>query len=100
MAAAVTLMAHEMGGANIVYQQLLWPALSAELDTESCRAYGQDRFLPKAIPSIAPHPMLMWGTHALQASHDHRIVDSQRQRLVGADPPIPPFDREVHQNGG
>jgi len=55
MAAAVTLMAHEMGGANIVYQQLLWPALSAELDTESCRAYGQDRFLPKASMEYGWH---------------------------------------------
>jgi acetyl esterase len=49
MAAAVTLMAHDRGAPNIVYQQLLWPALSADLDTGSYRAYGKDRFLPKAF---------------------------------------------------
>jgi acetyl esterase/lipase len=49
MAAAVTLMAHDRGAPNIVYQQLLWPALSADLDTESYRAYGEGRFLPKAF---------------------------------------------------
>jgi acetyl esterase len=49
MAAAVTLMAHDRGGVNIVYQQLLWPALSADLDTESYRAYGEGRFLPRAF---------------------------------------------------
>src|SRR5262249_1090069 len=49
MAAAVTLMAHDRGGVNIVYQQLLWPALSADLDTDSYRAYGEGRFLPKAF---------------------------------------------------
>ena len=36
MAAAVTLMAHDRGGANIVFQQLMWPAL----DTESCRSWA------------------------------------------------------------
>jgi acetyl esterase len=49
MAAAVTLMAHDRGAPNIVYQQLLWPALSADLDTPSYRAYGEGRFLPKAF---------------------------------------------------
>jgi acetyl esterase len=49
MAAAVTLMAHDRGAPNIVYQQLLWPALSADLDTVSYRAYGEGRFLPKAF---------------------------------------------------
>jgi acetyl esterase len=49
MAAAVTLMAHDRGAPNIVYQQLLWPAVSADLDTESYRAYGEGRFLPKAF---------------------------------------------------
>jgi acetyl esterase/lipase len=49
MAAAVTLMARDRGAPNIVHQQLLWPALSAELDTESYRAYGEGRFLPKAF---------------------------------------------------
>jgi acetyl esterase len=47
MAAAVTMMAHDRGGPHIVYQQLLWPALSAKLDTESYRAYGEGRFLPR-----------------------------------------------------
>jgi acetyl esterase/lipase len=49
MAAAVTLMAHDRGDVEIVYQQLLWPALSADLDTESYRAYGEGRFLPRAF---------------------------------------------------
>jgi acetyl esterase len=49
MAAAVTLMAHDRGAPNIVYQQLLWPALSADLDTASYRAYGEGRFLPTAF---------------------------------------------------
>jgi acetyl esterase len=49
MAAAVTLMARDRGAPNIVYQQLLWPALSADLDTSSYRAYGEGRFLPKAF---------------------------------------------------
>ena len=49
VAAAVTLMAHDRGSPNIVYQQLLWPALSAELDTESYGAYGEGRFLPRAF---------------------------------------------------
>jgi acetyl esterase len=49
MAAAVTLMAQDRANPNIIYQQLLWPALSAELDTESYRAYGEGRFLPKAF---------------------------------------------------
>jgi acetyl esterase len=49
MAAAVTLMAHDRQGPNIVYQQLLWPAVSARLDTESYRAFGEGRFLPRAF---------------------------------------------------
>jgi acetyl esterase len=49
MAAAVTLMAHDRGAPHIVYQQLLWPALSADLDSGSYRAYGEGRFLPKAF---------------------------------------------------
>jgi acetyl esterase len=49
MAAAVTLMAHDNGSPNIVYQQLLWPAVSAELDTDSYREYGEGRFLPQAF---------------------------------------------------
>jgi acetyl esterase len=49
MAAAVTLMAHDRGAPNVVYQQLLWPALSADLDTASYQAFGEGRFLPKAF---------------------------------------------------
>jgi acetyl esterase len=49
MAAAVTLMVHDKGGANIVFQQLLWPALDTNLDTGSYRAYGEGRFLPRAF---------------------------------------------------
>jgi acetyl esterase len=49
MAAAVTLMAHDKGGANIVFQELLWPALDTDLDTASYRAYGEGRFLPRAF---------------------------------------------------
>ena len=49
MAAAVTLMVHDKGGANVVYQQLLWPALDTNLDTESYRAFGEGRFLPTAF---------------------------------------------------
>jgi acetyl esterase len=43
MAAAVTLMVHDRGGANVVYQQLLWPALDTDLDTDSYRAFGEGR---------------------------------------------------------
>jgi acetyl esterase/lipase len=49
MAAAVTLMAHDRGEFEIAYQQLLWPALSADLDTESYHLYGEGRFLPRAF---------------------------------------------------
>jgi acetyl esterase/lipase len=49
MAAAVTLMAHDKGGANIAFQQLMWPALDTDLDTGSYRAYGEGRFLPRAF---------------------------------------------------
>ena len=49
MAAAVTLMAQDKGGANIVFQELLWPALDTDLDTGSYRAYGEGRFLPRAF---------------------------------------------------
>jgi acetyl esterase len=49
MAAAVTLMAHDRGGPNIVFQELMWPALDTDLDTDSYRAYGEGRFLPRAF---------------------------------------------------
>jgi hypothetical protein len=31
---SLALMAHDKGSPNIVYQQMLWPAISAELDTD------------------------------------------------------------------
>jgi hypothetical protein len=46
---SLALIAHDKGSPNIVYQQLLWRALSAELDTESYRSYGEGRFLPRAF---------------------------------------------------
>jgi acetyl esterase len=49
MAAAVTLMVHDKGGADIVFQELLWPALDTDLDTGSYRTYGEGRFLPRAF---------------------------------------------------
>jgi acetyl esterase len=49
MAAAVTLMVHDRGGANVVFQQLMWPALDTNLDTGSYRAFGEGRFLPRAF---------------------------------------------------
>jgi acetyl esterase len=49
MAAAVTLMIHDRGEANVVFQQLLWPALDTNLDTGSYRAFGEGRFLPRAF---------------------------------------------------
>jgi acetyl esterase len=49
MAAAVTLMVHDKGGANVVFQQLMWPALDTNLDTGSYRAFGEGRFLPRAF---------------------------------------------------
>ena len=63
MAAALTLMAHDDGGVNIVYQQLLWPALDTDFDTASYRAYGEGRFLPTAFmrygwDHYAPEPEL------------------------------------------
>jgi acetyl esterase len=49
LAAALTLMAHDEGTVNIVYQQLLWPALDTDQNTASYRAYGEGRFLPSAF---------------------------------------------------
>jgi acetyl esterase/lipase len=49
MAAAVTLMAHDRGGPNIVFQELLWPAVDTNLDSGSYRAFGEGRFLPRAF---------------------------------------------------
>jgi acetyl esterase len=69
MAAAVTLMAHDRGAPNIVHQQLLWPALSAELDTESYRTYGEGRFLPKAFMQYG------WDHYAPDAdTREHRYA--------------------------
>jgi acetyl esterase/lipase len=71
MAAAVTLMAHDRGEPNIVYQQLLWPALSADLDTDSYRLYGEGRFLPKAF---------------MQYGWDHYAPDPETRRHRYASP--------------
>jgi acetyl esterase len=69
MAAAVTLMARDRGAPNIVHQQLLWPALSAELDTESYRAYREGRFLPKAFMQYG------WDHYAPDAgTREHRYA--------------------------
>jgi acetyl esterase len=69
MAAAVTLMAHDRGGANVVYQQLLWPALDTDLDTPSYRAYGEGRFLPRALMAYG------WDHYAPDAeTRNHRYV--------------------------
>ena len=77
MAAAVTLMVHDKGGANLVYQQLLWPALDTDLDTGSYRAFGEGRFLPRAFMEYgwdhyAPDPETRMQPYAapLQASLD------------------------------
>jgi acetyl esterase len=69
MAASVTLMAHEKGDANIVYQQLLWPALDTDLDTASYHAYGEGRFLPRAFMQYG------WDHYAPDAeTRNHRYV--------------------------
>jgi acetyl esterase len=69
MAAAVTLMAHDKGGANIVFQELLWPALDTDLDTGSYRAYGEGRFLPRAFMEYG------WDHYAPDAeTRQHRYV--------------------------
>jgi acetyl esterase/lipase len=65
MAAAVTLMAHDKGGANIAFQQLMWPALDTDLDTGSYRAYGEGRFLPRAF---------------MQYGWDHYAPDAETRR--------------------
>jgi acetyl esterase len=69
MAAAVTLMVHDKGGANLVHQQLLWPALDTDLDTGSYRAYGEGRFLPRAFMAYG------WDHYAPDpADRNHRYV--------------------------
>jgi acetyl esterase len=69
MAAAVTLMVHDRGGANVVYQQLLWPALDTDLDTDSYRAFGEGRFLPRAFMAYG------WERYAPDAdTRNHRYV--------------------------
>ena len=69
MAAAVTLMAHDKGDVNVVYQQLLWPALDTALDTPSYRAYGEGRFLPRAFMAYG------WDHYAPDAgTREHRYV--------------------------
>ena len=69
MAAAVTLMAHDRGEVNIVYQQLLWPALDTDLDTGSYRAFGEGRVLPRAFMAYG------WDHYAPDAeTRSHRYV--------------------------
>jgi acetyl esterase len=69
MAAAVTLMVHDKGGANIVFQQLMWPALDTNLDTGSYRAFGEGRFLPRAFMEYG------WNHYAPDAeTRMHRYV--------------------------
>jgi acetyl esterase/lipase len=76
MAAAVTLMAHDRGGANIVFQELLWPALDTELDTDSYHAYGQGRFLPRAFMEYG------WDHYAPDAdTRMHRYVAPLRATI-------------------
>jgi acetyl esterase len=71
MAAAVTLMARDRGAPRIVYQQLLWPALNADLDTDSYRAYATGRFLPRAF---------------MQYGWDHYVPDAEARRDRYASP--------------
>jgi acetyl esterase len=69
MAAAVTLMIHDKGGANVVFQELLWPALDTNLDTASYRAFGEGRFLPRAFMEYG------WNHYAPDAeTRKHRYV--------------------------
>src|SRR5262245_33213866 len=49
MAAALTLMSKDRGGAKISYQALLIPATDASVDTGSYREYGTGRFLARAF---------------------------------------------------
>ena len=49
MAAVVALMAKDRGGADIVFQLLMWPALNADFDTDSYREYAEGRFLPNMM---------------------------------------------------
>ncbi|BAM89111.1 unnamed protein product [Bradyrhizobium oligotrophicum S58] len=49
MTAALTLMAKDRNGPKISYQVLLIPATDASVDSPSYRAYGEDRFLPRAF---------------------------------------------------
>lgn len=76
LAAALTLMAHDDGGVNIVYQQLLWPALNTDLNTESYRRYGEGRFLPKTFMEYG------WNHYAPDARfRQHRYVAPLRATI-------------------
>jgi acetyl esterase len=99
MAAAVTLMAHDRGAPNIVYQQLLWPALSADLDTESYRIYAEGRFLPKAFMEYG------WDHYAPNAeTREERYADPLKatiEQLRGLPPTlIQTAENEVLRNEG
>jgi acetyl esterase len=67
---SLALIAHDKGSPNIVYQQPLWPAVSAELDTESYRSYGEG-------PLPAP------GLHAYGWDHNAPI---RRRARTGTQP--------------
>ncbi len=76
MAAALTLMAHDHRSVNIVYQQLLWPALDTDMNTASYRAYGEGRFLPIAFMRYG------WDHYAPDADiRHHRYVAPLRATI-------------------
>jgi acetyl esterase len=69
-------MVHDKGGANIVFQELLWPALDSDLDTGSYRAYGEGRFLPRAFMEYG------WDHYAPDAeSRTHRYAAPLRASI-------------------
>ena len=86
MAAAVTLMAHDKGGVDIVFQELLWPALDTKLDTGSYRAYGEGRFLPRAFMEYG------WDHYAPEAeTRKHRYaapLEATIEQLRGLPPTL------------
>jgi acetyl esterase len=76
MAAAVTLMAHDRGDVKIDYQQLLWPALSADMDSDSYDAFAEGRFLPREFMEYG------WNHYAPDPEdRRHRYVSPLRATL-------------------
>jgi acetyl esterase len=95
MAAAVTLMVHDKGGANIVFQHLMWPAL----DTGSYRAYGEVRFLPRVFVKYG------WNHYAPDAeTRTHRYaapLQATTEQLRGLPPAlIQTADNDVLRDEG